>query len=59
MVRVERVVGREGRMGERVSLGDVRGGWATSVSSINALIGDLVQPTTEVARVLVRWPKAT
>jgi HAMP domain-containing protein/CheY-like chemotaxis protein/signal transduction histidine kinase len=53
MVRVERVVGREGRMGERVSLGDVRGDWATSINSINALIGDLVQPTTEVARVLV------
>ena len=53
MVRVERVVGREGRMGERVTLGDVRGGWATSVNSINALIGDLVRPTTEVARVLV------
>ncbi|HYI02661.1 HAMP domain-containing protein, partial [Hyalangium sp.] len=53
IVRVERVVGREGRMGERVSLGEVRGGWATSVNSINALIGDLVLPTTEVARVLV------
>nr|WP_236069304.1 HAMP domain-containing protein [Citreicoccus inhibens] len=53
MVRVARVVGREGRMAERVSLGDVRGDWATSVQSINALIGDLVQPTTEVARVLV------
>ncbi|ADO68973.1 HAMP domain-containing protein [Stigmatella aurantiaca] len=53
IVRVERVVGREGRMGERVSLGEVRGGWAASVHSINALIGDLVLPTTEVARVLV------
>jgi HAMP domain-containing protein/CheY-like chemotaxis protein/signal transduction histidine kinase len=54
IIRVERVVGREGRMGERVSLGaDVRGSWATSVNSINALIGDLVLPTTEVARVLV------
>ncbi|WP_228531051.1 MULTISPECIES: HAMP domain-containing protein [Myxococcaceae] len=53
MVRVERVVGREGRMTERVNLGNVRGDWATSVNSINALIGDLVQPTTEVARVLV------
>ena len=53
MVRVERVVGREGRMMERVSLGgEVTGGWATSVDSINALIGDLVQPTTEVARVI-------
>ncbi len=54
MVRVERIVGREGRMTERASLGDdVAGGWATSVGSINALIGDLVQPTTEVARVLI------
>src|SRR5438445_3064464 len=53
IVRLERVVGREGRMTERASLGDVTGGWGTSVNSINALIGDLVQPTTEVARVLI------
>ncbi|CAN5800892.1 hypothetical protein BH09MYX1_BH09MYX1_52290 [soil metagenome] len=53
MVRVERVVGREGRMTERASLGeDVHGGWEASVQSINALIADLVQPTTEVARVI-------
>ena len=30
MVRVERVVGREGRMNERASLGEPSGGWATS-----------------------------
>jgi len=53
IVRLERVVGREGRMTERASLGEVSGSWATSVHSINALIGDLVQPTTEVARVLL------
>src|SRR5438067_251826 len=53
IVRLERVVGREGRMTERASLGDVTGSWRTSVNSINALIGDLVQPTTEVARVLI------
>ncbi|HEY6560330.1 MAG TPA: HAMP domain-containing protein [Polyangiaceae bacterium] len=52
MVRLERVVGREGRMNERASIGAVRGGWETSIGSINALIGDLVQPTTEVARVI-------
>jgi HAMP domain-containing protein len=52
IVRIERVVGREGRMTERASLGDVKGGWDTTVGSINALIGDLVQPTTEVARVI-------
>ncbi|HWE26088.1 MAG TPA: HAMP domain-containing protein [Myxococcales bacterium] len=53
IVKLERVVGREGRMTERASLGEVAGGWRTSVNSINALIGDLVQPTTEVARVLI------
>src|SRR6266850_7624619 len=53
IARLERVVGREGRMTERASLGDVAGSWKTSVESINALIADLVQPTTEVARVLV------
>ena len=53
LVRLERVVGREGRMNERASLGEVSGGWKTSIDSINALIADLVQPTTEVARVLV------
>src|SRR5205807_6234271 len=53
IARLEKVVGREGRMTERASLGEVTGGWATSVTAINALIGDLVQPTTEVARVLI------
>jgi hypothetical protein len=52
-VRVERVVGREGRMGERLDLGAVQGDWARSTHALNALIGDLVQPTTEVARVLI------
>src|SRR5436305_797877 len=53
IVRLERVVGREGRMTERASLGDVTGGWAIGVNSINSLLADLVQPTTEVARVLI------
>ncbi len=54
LVRIERVVGREGQMAERVSLGaDVVGGWSTSVGLVNALIGDLMQPTTEIARVLI------
>ena len=52
VVRVERVVGREGRMTERASLGDVSGGWSASLDAINTLIGDLVQPTTEVSRVI-------
>ncbi len=51
-VRVGKIVGQEGKMTERVSLGSMKGSWATSVDSINSLIGDLVQPTTDAARVI-------
>jgi HAMP domain-containing protein/CheY-like chemotaxis protein/signal transduction histidine kinase len=53
MLRLERVVGREGRMTERAQVAGARGGWLTKLDAVNALIGDLVQPTTEVARVLI------
>jgi HAMP domain-containing protein/CheY-like chemotaxis protein/signal transduction histidine kinase len=52
MLRVQRAVGREGRTTERGSLGGLQGGWADSLLAMNELIGDLVQPTTEVARVI-------
>jgi len=56
-VRLERVVGREGRMTERASLGDVAGSWKTSRQLHHALIADLVSPPQRSARVLVQWPK--
>ncbi len=56
-VRVRNTVGQEGKMNERVSMGSVKGAWSTSVDSINLLIGDLVQPTTEVARVITHVAK--
>jgi HAMP domain-containing protein/signal transduction histidine kinase/PleD family two-component response regulator len=52
LARVARIIGREGRMSERVSLGTVDGAWSDSVESINAMIDDLVRPTTEVSRVI-------
>ncbi len=52
LVRVGRIIGREGRMTERAALAGASGEWATSVDSVNALIDDLVRPTTEVARVI-------
>jgi signal transduction histidine kinase/HAMP domain-containing protein len=52
LVRVNERVGREGLLGERVNLPDARGAWSTSVDSVNALIGELVRPTHEVARVI-------
>jgi HAMP domain-containing protein/signal transduction histidine kinase/CheY-like chemotaxis protein len=53
LVRVGKIIGREGRMTERATLGGAGGDWATSIDSVNALIDDLVRPTTEVARVIV------
>jgi HAMP domain-containing protein/signal transduction histidine kinase len=64
--RVCHSVGKEGRIGERLpgtsmqpsgppvsgnGLG-LRGGWGTLVDSVNTLIDDLVQPTSEMARVI-------
>ena len=50
--RISHAVGRQGRLSQRASLGDVRGSWAASVDSVNTLIDDLVHPTTEMARVI-------
>ena len=50
--RVSRTVGKEGKTAQRASMGTVLGSWNTSVDSVNSLIGDLVQPSTEMARVI-------
>jgi len=50
--RISRVVGIEGKINHRVSLGSVSGSWATLEQSVNALIDDLVRPTMEMARVI-------
>jgi HAMP domain-containing protein/signal transduction histidine kinase/CheY-like chemotaxis protein len=57
LVRVGKIVGQEGRMTERASVGPAKGSWATSVNSVNQLIGDLVAPTNEVARVITAVAK--
>src|SRR5206468_160287 len=49
---VSRVVGKEGKLNQRASLGDVPGAWQEAVSSVNTLIDDLVHPTSETARVI-------
>ncbi len=50
--RVAKVVGQEGRMKDRMPIGDAPGDWAADAAAVNGLIEDLVRPTTEVARVL-------
>jgi len=50
--RISKAVGKDGRITQRASIGSVTGAWADCVESVNSLIGDLVQPSTEVARVI-------
>src|SRR6185295_14923155 len=50
--RLHRVVGQEGRISQRATLGDVSGSWAGMIDSVNSLVSDLVQPTSEMARVV-------
>src|SRR5580658_9867215 len=50
--RISKTVGKEGKIAQRASIGSASGSWAECFDSINSLIGDLVQPSTEVARVI-------
>ncbi len=50
--RISRAVGKEGKITQRASIGSATGAWADCIDSMNSLIGDLVQPSTEVARVI-------
>src|SRR5258707_4951465 len=49
--KLGRHVGKEGQA-KRVALGDAGGAWASTLDSINDLIEDLVQPNSEMARVM-------
>ncbi|MDT5035497.1 MAG: hypothetical protein QOE03_682, partial [Micromonosporaceae bacterium] len=53
LLRIRRVVGREGRLTERIDEELFEGAWAEGVRAVNALIDDLGRPTTEIARVIV------
>jgi signal transduction histidine kinase/CheY-like chemotaxis protein/HAMP domain-containing protein len=52
MARITRVVVRDGEMSERMRADGLRGGWEVLADNVNTLIGDLVRPSAEVARVL-------
>ncbi|HEU4820992.1 MAG TPA: hypothetical protein VFS87_07545, partial [Qipengyuania sp.] len=50
--RVARVVGKEGDITNRAKVKGAAGGWQVKLNAVNELINDMVQPTTEVARVI-------
>jgi HAMP domain-containing protein/signal transduction histidine kinase/DNA-binding response OmpR family regulator len=50
--RISTVVGKEGKLAQRASIGSAGGSWGDCIESVNILITDLVQPTAETARVI-------
>jgi HAMP domain-containing protein/signal transduction histidine kinase/CheY-like chemotaxis protein len=52
LARVNEVVGKQGLLSQRAALTAAHGGWAECIESVNGLVGDLVRPTAEVARVI-------
>src|SRR5207245_2685668 len=50
--RVGHVVGKEGKTKERIRFCQPRGDWGEMEVSVNALIDDLLRPTTEVTRAI-------
>ncbi|WP_433346402.1 HAMP domain-containing protein [Micromonospora sp. CA-111912] len=51
--RISRIVGRDGRLTERLDEEGLEGFWAEGQRAVNSLIDDLGRPTTEIARVIV------
>ena len=52
LMRVSRVVGKEGRLSQRIpSLGSGHG-WSETIASVNGLLDDIVRPTSEMQRVI-------
>ena len=50
--RVGTAVGKEGKISQRASLPSATGSWLVCVDAVNGLITDLVQPSTEISRVI-------
>ncbi|MEK6371103.1 MAG: HAMP domain-containing protein [Acidobacteriota bacterium] len=50
--RIATVVGKEGKLNSRAQVPAAGGQWMVVAESVNSLIGDLVQPTNEISRVI-------
>ncbi|MEI7892498.1 MAG: response regulator [Myxococcales bacterium] len=50
--RVSVAVGQDGQISQRIKVDNLSGAWGITANAINGLVSDLVQPTTEVARVI-------
>ncbi len=46
------IIGRQGKLMQRIEVPNAKGSWGTGVDSLNTLISDLVHPTIEIAHVI-------
>ena len=52
LARVSLLVGKQGKLSQRVALAGSGHSWSQSIESVNSLIDDLVRPTIEMQRVI-------
>jgi hypothetical protein len=52
IIRLNRTVGKEGRLKQRMSVPGAVGGWARKIDAFNTLLDDLVRPTMEISRTI-------
>ncbi|MGZ8867094.1 MAG: HAMP domain-containing protein, partial [Thermoanaerobaculia bacterium] len=50
--RISNVVGKEGKLNQKMTAPASNGAWADMAEAVNSLVTDLVQPTNEIARVI-------
>jgi HAMP domain-containing protein/signal transduction histidine kinase/DNA-binding response OmpR family regulator len=46
------IIGKQGKLTQRIEVPNAKGSWGTGVDALNSLISDLVHPTIEIAHVI-------
>jgi HAMP domain-containing protein/signal transduction histidine kinase/CheY-like chemotaxis protein len=50
--RAGQIIGKQGKLNQRIEVPTSKGSWSTGVDSLNVLISDLVHPTIQIANVI-------
>jgi HAMP domain-containing protein/signal transduction histidine kinase/DNA-binding response OmpR family regulator len=50
--RAGNIIGKQGKLTQRIDVPSAKGAWSTGVEALNGLISDLVHPTIEIAHVI-------
>ncbi|MBT1702410.1 HAMP domain-containing protein [Fulvivirgaceae bacterium PWU20] len=50
--RAGQIIGKQGKLNQRIEVPTAKGSWSTGIDSLNVLISDLVHPTIQIANVI-------